>query len=228
MIEACETNERMSQLRGLLYQSPSDGAWRELCRLLYTWPSGEGLEVAIEYCGSLLERWPDAQRRALGSWWRALDDERYAMLWPLVRSFQIWYGDLGDAGAARLATCPLMAHLTHLDLSVNGITDEGAIELSMSPFLGRLTHLDLSVNEIGDGACIELLVAPGLPSLEHLNLQKNRISELGASLLAESPQLARLGSLRMAGNPTGPGGAEALERSVYLAPGARQGLFEKV
>ena len=229
MVVAVDVNQQMTLLRGLLYQEPSDVAWRALCRLLYAWPEEANPEVALDYCHQLLDHWPDTQRRALGSWWPALNETGYARLWPLVRSLQIWFGDIGDKGVERLASWPLMSHITHLDLSVNGVTDEGAVALATSPFLDRLTCLDLSVNEISDEGCEALVNSPHLPRLAHLSLQKNRISEAGAAAIARSPQLARLNTLSLAGNPFRKGqGSAVLDASPHLSLTAREALYKKV
>lgn len=222
------TNLRMSQLRGILYQPPTDEGWQALCRLLYAWPLDADLDLAVEYTDSLLAHWPDDHRRVLGSWWRAIHEERYARLWPLVRCLELWYMNLGDRGAIELAQCPQVAHLTHLSLPLNAITDRGALALAESPYLSGLTHLDLAVNEISDEGFEALITSENLSGLTHLNLQKNRVGDFGAVVAAQSPELGRFQKLHMAGNPFADLGAGALASTPHLPGSVKDGLLTPV
>jgi uncharacterized protein (TIGR02996 family) len=115
-------------------------------------------------------------------------------------------------GAALLAACPCLGHLTTLDLGYCLIGDKGVEALMTAPDLSRLTSLRLDGNQIGNPGVAALLAAPRLSNLKELSLADNRFGPRAAQALADAPHLANLTSLQVQGNKVGVRAAEALRR----------------
>ncbi len=88
---------RMEQLRGLMYQAPSQEAWEELVLLLGSWPVEQDLGIAVEYAATNLEGWPDALRVMPPSWWARVQRGEPFEVWRLVRAV----GDPAQAEESR-------------------------------------------------------------------------------------------------------------------------------
>jgi len=134
-----------------------------------------------------------------------------------LTSLNLSSGGFGNVGAQALATSPFMVNLTSLNLRENLIEDEGVKALASSLLLANLTSLDLSVNLIGAVGAQALACSLGLVKLRSLDLSYNGISDVGAQALASSPHLANLTLLNLSSNAIGQEGAQALASSPYLA-----------
>jgi uncharacterized protein (TIGR02996 family) len=116
----------------------------------------------------------------------------------------------------RVAVCPELAHLTHLNLSENFVRAGGVDALAASPYLSGLRVLNLARNGLGSGG-VRALAASALPArLVRLNLADNVTYNAGAVTLAECPTLGGLSVLRLSWNCIGRAGAEALAASPHL------------
>jgi Ran GTPase-activating protein (RanGAP) involved in mRNA processing and transport len=101
---------------------------------------------------------------------------------PELRALDLAENQLGDAGAAALAT--LQAPLEKLVLAQNQVGDAGAAALAKAPFAATLGQLDLSNNRIGDDGVVAL--AGAFPKLTDLDLSGAKVGARGAAALANS------------------------------------------
>ena len=108
-----------------------------------------------------------------------------------LRTFDLSFNDIGDAGAVALATVGLIhcIDLEILELSSNSIGSKGAASLANSIKLyQKLRTLNLSLNRISDVGA-RALANSGLKTsvhLEILNLNCNNIGDKGAFSLADN------------------------------------------
>jgi uncharacterized protein (TIGR02996 family) len=86
--------------------------------------------------------------------------------------------------------------------------------LAGCPFLNRVNHLDLSGNVLGSDGLQALLVAAPLTGLSSLSLRECQIGDRGARALAQSPLLTQLTWLDLGHNLIGPGGVRALAQAL--------------
>ena len=77
-----------------------------------------------------------------------------------LRCIHIAGSAIGETGALRLAACPALAQLQHLDLPNNDVTDAGAEALLASPQLAGLHSLNLYGNRLSPAMVERLLAAP--------------------------------------------------------------------
>jgi uncharacterized protein (TIGR02996 family) len=118
---------------------------------------------------------------------------------------------------ARIARCPLLAHLRTLDVSHSpGLGVEGLRLLASSPHLARLTCLNASCTSLFEGGAEAVTAATGLTGLRELALGGNNLGPQDAAALAATPHLGGLTSLSLAGNHLGTEGVRALGFSPYL------------
>jgi uncharacterized protein (TIGR02996 family) len=137
--------------------------------------------------------------------------------------------NIGVAGAAVLANCPQLTHLTNLNLLRAGVGNAGAVALAGSPYLRNLTTLTLFDNEIGAEGVRALADSPVVARLSHLDLSQRNpcpdcIGPQGARALATSSRLSHLVQLRLHGGAVGVTGAVALASSRSLQSLALLGL----
>lgn len=123
------------------------------------------------------------------------------------------FASLATEGLA-LASSPLLARLSSLDLRGGRVGDRGLVELLASPHLGKLAYLRLSMNALHDGAAVAIAGAKSLGSLRHLDLAWNQLAGVAAVALARSTHLPALETLILDGNHVmGDAGAEAFAKA---------------
>ncbi len=101
-------NDRLAQLRGVLYQSASEDAWKEVCDFVSSFPPEE-INVALAYAQEFLSRWPVQFREIVPMWeykiisvqpWRQEIEDTLNLLgaqrWELV-SQERYEGKEGDS-----------------------------------------------------------------------------------------------------------------------------------
>lgn len=147
---------------------------------------------------------------------------------PYLRRFGLDGGDLGVAGAERLAGTGLLPRLRALDLAHTplgtaalralfgaadlgplselrvrecDLTADGVLSLVDLASLTRLIRLDLAWNPVGDDGAGVLALWPGLQSVRILDLRQTGIGPAGAAALIASPFLLNIRALALAGNP---------------------------
>jgi uncharacterized protein (TIGR02996 family) len=111
-----------------------------------------------------------------------------ARVGPLV-ALDLPYGELGDAGIARLVGSPLLDGVRTLQLQRNGITEEGARLLAGCPRLAALERLDLRWNAIGADGARAIASSPHLGRLAKLLLYPEDIGREGIDALATARTL---------------------------------------
>ncbi|MBN9122561.1 MAG: TIGR02996 domain-containing protein [Planctomycetes bacterium] len=145
-----------------------------------------------------------------------------------VRRLDFRMSCLGGDDLTRVARCPYLGSVVHLDLSFNpfdaaglralahsdrqpALTSlalwggswhglDGVRELVDSPLADRLEHLVIAWQRFGDGGVKILTGAPRLKRLRTLDLSDNDITDTGAAALAAAPQLAGLERLTLRGH----------------------------
>lgn len=117
-----------------------------------------------------------------------------------VRSLDLGFEWIRDAGAKLLASSSHLLRLTALELGTNGIGDPGVEALANSNHLPALQYLGLGNNMITDAGATCLASAPQRAGLQRLDLSKNEITLKGAMALAKSNNWNELQVLRLAGN----------------------------
>jgi hypothetical protein len=102
---------------------------------------------------------------------------------------------LGDRGATILADLPLLAPVTHLDLSGSPIDHAGLIALAHSPQLRRLHHLELRESLRTANAGLALAETPAWTGLRRLDLSENVLDRAALAALGGNPALANVEAL---------------------------------
>ncbi len=213
----------LAPLRGLdLYNPAEAGLHLGSCRVL-RWV--ETLSVADRYIGPL-----DAA--GMGSLAKSPHLGRLRELW-------LPWNNLGDRGAALLASAPWLPGVRGLGLKDNGLSAEG-VQAIAGVYGFRPRMLDLSMNEVG-GIGLEALTNAGtldgvddlrliecrigddavaalagrwsMAGPESLYLRDNAITDSGAEALAAAPWIGRVRFLDLADNRVGPHGRDALVRA---------------
>lgn len=113
---------------------------------------------------------------------------------PALRHFSLT-AKLGDRGATILADLPLLAPVTHLDLSGSAIDRTGLIALAHSPQLRRLHRLELRESLRTADAGLALADTPAWAGLRTLDLAKNVLDRAALAALGGNPALAKLETL---------------------------------
>lgn len=103
-----------------------------------------------------------------------------------VRTLDLRYARIGDAGLAAVAASPTFRGVRRLHLQRNDLTAEGVPALHR--FEG-ITELDLRYNDIGADGVRALLAAPFVGSLRRLYLNRPDVGGDGAALLARAAAL---------------------------------------
>ena len=114
-----------------------------------------------------------------------------------------------DAGCARALAGGAFERLEVLSLRSANLGDRGAAALASAPWLGRLRVLDLSGNGLTAEGLAALLARP-LPALEELDLDDNPLGPAGGELLGRTQALPALRRLAASGCRLGDGGVGAL------------------
>jgi uncharacterized protein (TIGR02996 family) len=122
-----------------------------------------------------------------------------------------------DPLLGRLASCPLLARVSALEVRAAGLGDRGVAAFADSRYVASLTSLDLSDNDIGPDGAAALARSPHLRHMETLwvnNFRQSgvqRLGDAGLAHLADERGLPRLRELWV-----GNGGitAEGLRRLV--------------
>jgi uncharacterized protein (TIGR02996 family) len=102
--------------------------------------------------------------------------------------------------ASRLAACPQLERVRHLDLSRTRLESGPLLRVLLNtPFLRRLESLDLSVNDLSPDAVRVVAGCERLAGLRSLLMAWCTVGEAGALRLAASPHLAGLTLLDLRG-----------------------------
>jgi uncharacterized protein (TIGR02996 family) len=114
-----------------------------------------------------------------------------------VKSLELYYSTVDDAGLHLLANAPLLSGLQHLGLGCADLTSNGFEALVASPYL-RLKSLDLSSNVgVGDVGIELLATAQNMSGLRYLDLRNTQFHERGARALVSSEYLRDLTRLTL-------------------------------
>ena len=213
---AMTTNTLIEELRELLYAEPSTEAWQAILDLFETHDTPENLLFGVAYAQQHLDGWPD-ELRTFGGRRVPVPPKQPHLAWPLIRNLGVSEHNLKAADLAKMCASPLLAQLTHLDLSYNKLGPDGAKALAECKHLGALTSLNLGRSQIGDKGAIALAASDALPALKELNLGRAGLKSSGARALLASPLLEGLHSLELDRNGLGVGGAKALANNHAAA-----------
>jgi uncharacterized protein (TIGR02996 family) len=120
-----------------------------------------------------------------------------------LRTLDLSYHPIGDAGLVSLAASANISHLQILGLTAAEIGDTGEAGMEAlvdSPFLEHLRDLDLSWNPISTLMIRTLASWPGLARLERLDLSHCRLRSEAGRALASSPHLEYIRRLDVRGH----------------------------
>lgn len=117
-----------------------------------------------------------------------------------VRSLDLGFEWIRDAGVKMLADSPYLIRLAALDLRTNGLSDTGAESLARSTNLPALRFLCLANNLIGDSGAEALAQSSERAELRQLDLSKNEITSNGAVTMARANRWSRMESLKLSEN----------------------------
>jgi uncharacterized protein (TIGR02996 family) len=159
---------------------------------------------------TLGNRWSGGVRGApLGPDW--LRSVTAAPLWNTLRAFREEMGSLGptEQEAEALAAAPPAPNLRALAL-VSDKLGTGFHAIASSPLLAPLTSLDVSGTKVGDAGATALAKSPHLGRLVRLHLAYCHVGPKGVRALAEAPFAANLVRLDLRGCPIQKGGIDAL------------------
>lgn len=148
---------------------------------------------------------------------RFLEFENQWLDRPIVTGVHLYAPRLMDLDKVEmLCQSPRAERVRSLDLGFEWIRDAGAVLLASSPHLPNLAGLELGTNGIGDQGVAALANSEQLPALRYLGLANNLITDVGAAQLAESPHLTQLQRLDLSRNEITATAAAKLSRSVHL------------
>ena len=137
---------------------------------------------------------------------------------PGVRRLLLDMQRLDDADAERIARCPHLGALEHLDLSWNSVFATGLRAVAHSDRLPALTSLTVNANrQVGERAVRELIDSPLAARLEHLSLTFHQFGDEPVKVLAAAPRLKRLRTLDLSDNDISDKGCRTLAESPHLA-----------
>jgi hypothetical protein len=150
-----------------------------------------------------------------------------APAWPWMAKLSVTHSSekSGDRVLAELLECPVLDHVTDLDLRLKSLSPVGASTFAASPKLARLRGLDLTGTKLSPAALRAILASPHLTNLrefgvsataddrevlasatrlagvERLSIHPEALSARGWTALGNSPHLARVRTL-VIGSPT--------------------------
>jgi uncharacterized protein (TIGR02996 family) len=101
-----------------------------------------------------------------------------------LETLHLWCNHIVDPGVQALAGGRL-PRLRRLDLAGNTVGDAGAATLASSPLLRGLAMLDLTGNQITDAGAQALAASPHAAGIAWLELAKNPITAAGQNILRE-------------------------------------------
>lgn len=135
-----------------------------------------------------------------------------------LRSLNLWFNQIGDAGVSALFGSSRMSELEELHIGSND-------EVSPEVFAQELAQVRRSRLKLlsMDGLALEgehmaqIAESEALACVEHLHLNHNPIGDVGAQALASSPHLSKLRTLALQSCQIGPEGVEALMRAPWAA-----------
>lgn len=162
-----------------------------------------------------------------GDWRSAFGDAGVVALaradLPALRDLVLLNLGLGESAAVALASSPIVAHLSGLDLGYgsthpNRIGAVGAAALAGSASFRALRRLILDYNDIGGDGLAALASSPHLDALRYLSLRSAAITDDGLRALAAGRAMPKLELLELSldGELTH-AGIEALAESPRLA-----------
>jgi hypothetical protein len=205
-------DDRRKTLEAILARPPSRGAWRDLLVLFEDW-RGQAAEAAVARARSVVERWPEALRKAGQSMsWLAAHPA-----WELVAEhpgkIEMVGQPLGDEGAAQLVADPRLTSLSHLVLRNCAIGPAGAEALAQARDWTGVKWLSLADNPLGDAGARALAGAAHWTFLSRLDLRRCGIRLEAARDILYAPHFHYLTTLLLQGNPLGPPGVSILDGS---------------
>jgi uncharacterized protein (TIGR02996 family) len=124
--------------------------------------------------------------------------------------------NIGDDGAAVLASHPTVAKVRELDLRQPGLTAAGIRALTHSPHLTQVKTLDLSGSPCKAEGIEELVRWPHLSGMRTLCLHGIKMGVAGVEALAACPALSELRYLYLGNCRLGVAACRALATSPYL------------
>ena len=130
-----------------------------------------------------------------------------------LRSLTLGVALPADGGLARLASSPVAAGLTHLNLRHNRLTASRLAPLTASGAFAGLRMLDLQGNQVGN-AGTAALAAADLPHLAVLDLSYCMVGDDGARAILDSPLADRLVLLDLTGSPASDEMKQALKERM--------------
>ncbi len=204
-------------VRSLLNQPPSAGAWEALCALLDAF-SPDALDAQVlPYVEGMTRRWPEALCVAPQRWVLDVLAGTHRPFWSIVRALDLSClyltpeqiltlladaqlervnllamssNRIGPEGARILAARADLGQLHTLDLGFNGLKVEGARALKQAQSFGGLRALVLDSNGLGGAGLRALASASWWRQLERLDLRDNKLdTESMARGLAKTPRL---------------------------------------
>lgn len=176
-----DTNERLEQLRGLLYEAPSTELWDQLCALFDGWEPSS-LQLGLDYALPTLDaRWPDELRAPPPEWTQAARAKQHPPAWPVVRAYDVV---LWSCGANKILAIKELRLATGLGLKESKDLIESPAGTELLGAVGKIQAQQLYEALSQAGAGVELrphdLTRPSL----HVQLPK---PELVLRLLEVSP-----------------------------------------
>jgi uncharacterized protein (TIGR02996 family) len=128
-----------------------------------------------------------------------------------VRRLDLGLSSLNGADVERVARCPYLGSVVHLDLSANPFTDTALRAVAHSQCLPALTSLALwGASAFGLDGVRALVDSPLADRLEHLRMEYQRFGDELVNIIAAAPRLARLRTLDLSHNALTGAGADAL------------------
>lgn len=135
-----------------------------------------------------------------------------------VRRLDFSMSRLDRADAERIARCPRLGGLVHLDLSWNQITDAGLIAIANSDRMPSLTSFACRAGSQVFAEGVRVLVnSPSAGRLEHLCLAGQRLGNHVATVITSATRLTNLRTLDLSDNGIIDAGADALAAAPHLA-----------
>ncbi len=192
--EQVDINQRLGQLRFLLYRAPGGDAWGALCRELERWPIDGQTEMLCSYAQELLEAWPDDIRQIPEDWIVHLEEGRQVPWWTLCRCFRTRVLHREVKSIRVVSTLPVMGAVTWLDLSEKELAVKAWNALWSGRYLSQV-HTVQGVNAGVSSRRVGHLCRASLPALKVLDLSRNALRASGVRILA-SPDVERWPHLR--------------------------------
>jgi Ran GTPase-activating protein (RanGAP) involved in mRNA processing and transport len=137
---------------------------------------------------------------------------------PNLTTLHLRYCGIEDEGYTLLAASTTLPNLRELHLDGNFAEEaQSIIALVNSPVVANLTHLDLSGTRGGIDVITAIAQSTALSKLRCLNVATNQLGDEAAIALAQSTTLMNLTWLDVSNNEIGPDGIKALLTSPVVS-----------